>query len=360
MFLVKVDLQFFAGEKTEKATPKKKQDSRKKGQVAKSQDVTTALILLMVFLYFLFGAKQILQQMMKLLREAFQTYMLEEVTAERVFAMFKHLLPSIALAAGPVMLAAFVAALGANYMQVGILFSTESLQPKLEKINPISGAKRIFAVRALVELIKSTLKIMCIGAVTFFILWIHIEDVLNLSQKSIGDSLVVLSKLVFQMGLAASLMLLFLSLLDYLYQKFDFEKNIRMSKQDIKDEHKNIEGDPLIKSKIKQKQREMAMSRMMQEVTKADVVITNPTHYAIALKYDEEKMDAPYVVASGVDFIAQKIKGIAKSHEIIMVENRPLARALFDQTKVGDAVPEEFFKAVAEILAYVYRIQNKM
>jgi flagellar biosynthetic protein FlhB len=160
------------------------------------------------------------------------------------------------------------------------------------------------------------------------------------------------------MGLFASGALLFLSLLDYLYQKYDFEKNIRMSKQDLKDEFKNSEGDPLIKSKIKQKQREMAMRRMMQEVPNADVIITNPTHYAIALKYDEKKLDAPFVVAKGVDYVAQKIKYIAKENQVIMVENRPLARALYSQAEIGEAIPEEFFKAVAEILAYVYRTKN--
>jgi len=162
------------------------------------------------------------------------------------------------------------------------------------------------------------------------------------------------------MGIAASLVLLCVSMLDWMYQKFDYEKNLKMSKQDIKDEYKNSEGDPLIKSKIKQRQREMAMRRMMSEIPSADVVITNPTHYAIALKYDEENMDAPRVVAKGTDFIAQKIKMIAKEHDVIMVENRPLARAMYDQVEIGDPVPEEFFKAVAEILAYVYRIKRKI
>ncbi len=162
------------------------------------------------------------------------------------------------------------------------------------------------------------------------------------------------------MGIAAAIMLLLISILDYFYERYEYEKNLKMSKQDIKDEHKNAEGDPLIKSKIKQRQREMAMRRMMQEVPHADVVITNPTHYAIALKYDEKSMDAPRVVAKGTDFVAQKIKLIAKEHDVVMVENRPLARAMYDQVEIGDPVPEEFFKAVAEILAYVYRIKRKI
>lgn len=172
-------------------------------------------------------------------------------------------------------------------------------------------------------------------------------------MKTVGE-------LVALMGITASFVLLFISILDFLYQKFDYEKNLKMSKQDIKDEYKNSEGDPLIKSKIKQRQREMAMRRMMQEVPQADVVITNPTHYAIAIKYTDGEMDAPVVVAKGVDFIAQKIKLIAKENEIVTVENRPLARALYSDTEIGDRIPDQFFKAVAEVLAYVYRIQRKI
>ncbi|MDQ0245699.1 flagellar biosynthetic protein FlhB [Bacillus fengqiuensis] len=358
--MLRLNLQFFAGEKTEKATPKKRQESRKKGQVAKSQDVNTALVLLLIFLYFAFGAKTLLKQFMDLITHSYEQYLLLDLTEKNIMFILFDLLPEIAVAIGPIMLVALIGGIATNYMQIGFLFSTEALKPNLNKINPISGAKRIFSVRALVELLKSILKITLVGAVTFAILWLNRDEVLLLAQKGLMDGLIVLAKLVFQMGVAASIVLLFLSLLDYFYQKYDFEKSIRMSKQDIKDEHKNIEGDPQIKSKIKQKQREMAMSRMMQEVPNADVVITNPTHYAIALKYDEEKMDTPFVVACGVDYIAQKIKGIAQSHDIVMVENRPLARALYEQTDVGDPIPEEFFKAVAEILAYVYRIKNKV
>ncbi|HWO97870.1 MAG TPA: flagellar biosynthesis protein FlhB [Bacillus sp. (in: firmicutes)] len=358
--MLRLNLQFFAGEKTEKATPKKRQESRKKGQVAKSQDVNTALVLLLIFLYFSFGAKTLLKQFMDLIIHSYEEYLLLDVTEKNIMFVLFDLLPEIAVAIGPIMLVALIGGIVTNYMQIGFLFSTETLKPNLNKINPISGAKRIFSVRALVELLKSILKITLVGAVTFAILWFNRDEVLLLAQKGLMDGLIVLAKLVFQMGIAASIALLFLSLLDYLYQKYDFEKSIRMSKQDIKDEHKNIEGDPQIKSKIKQKQREMAMSRMMQEVPNADVVITNPTHYAIALKYDEEKMDTPFVVACGVDYIAQKIKGIAQNHDIVMVENRPLARALYEQTDVGDPIPEEFFKAVAEILAYVYRIKNRV
>ncbi|WP_071395324.1 flagellar biosynthesis protein FlhB [Bacillus tuaregi] len=358
MKLVTLDLQFFAGEKTEKATPKKRQDARKKGQVAKSQDVNTAVGLLAVFLFLLFGGPYLLSKLTSLLKHSFQVYMLMDLSEPSIHYILIELLKELALIIGPIMLVALTAGVAANYFQVGFLFSTEAIQMKLEKIDPIKGFKRIFSLRSVVEFLKSILKICIVGIITFLVIWISLNDILTLSQLSIGSAFAFLADLTVKMGLYAGSALLFLALLDYLYQKYDFEKNIRMSKQDIKDEYKNSEGDPLIKSKIKQKQREMAMSRMMQEVPNADVIITNPTHYAIALKYDETKYDAPYVVAKGVDFVAQKIKFVAKENEVITIENRPLARALYSQSEIGDVIPEEFFKAVAEILAYVYRTKQ--
>lgn len=357
---LRLDLQFFAGEKTEKATPKKRQDSRKKGQVAKSQDVTTAVSLLALFGFLFVGASFIGKGILHLFQHSLQYYLFMPVTEANLKVIVLEIMEQLIYILGPIMLVALLAGVAANYLQVGFLLTGEPLKPKLEKLDPIKGFKRIFAVRALVELLKSMLKISFVGAITFFILWVNIEEVLKLSFKSVGDALKTVGTLTLQMGAAASAALLFLALLDFLYQKYDFEKSIRMSKQDIKDEYKNIEGDPLIKSKIKQRQREMAMSRMMQEVPQADVVITNPTHYAIALKYDEEKSDAPVVVAKGVDYLAQKIKYIAGEGKVELVENRPLARALYDQAEIGQPIPEEFFKAVAEILAYVYRIKNKL
>ena len=355
-----LDLQLFAGEKTEKATPKKRQESRKKGQVAKSADVNTAFLLIFIFLLLLFIGGFMRDKMIDIFTHSFQEYLLINVTVESVHRLFLEILSEVAIVVGPIMLIAIVAGVAANLMQIGFLFSIESIQMKINKIDPIQGFKRIYSIRAIVEMLKSILKIIFVGAVTFTVIWLQLEEILLLSQLSVGSALVYLGKLTIQMGLSAAFALLFLSVLDYLYQKYDHEKNIKMSKQDIKDEYKKSEGDPLIKSKIKQKQREMAMQRMMQEVPKADVVITNPTHYAIALKYDEDKMDAPYVVAKGVDFVAQKIKELAKENSIATVENRPLARALYSQTEIGDAVPEEFFKAVAEILAFVYRLKQKV
>lgn len=359
--LVTLDIQFFAGEKTEKATPKKRQDSRKKGQVLKSQDVTSAIVLLAIFLYLTFMAGSMKDEMMSFFREIIAHNMtLETITISSVMEMYWDILKELAIIVVPIFAIAVIAAIAANFMQFGLLFTTETLKFDLKKIDPIKGLKRIVSLKAIVELLKSILKISFIGTTTFLILYLNIEDVLSLAHKTPGAALITVGKLVAYMGIAASLVLICIAILDYMYQKYDYEKNLRMSKQDIKDEYKNIEGDPLIKSKIKQRQREMSMRRMMQEVPQADVVITNPTHYAIALKYDEDAMDAPKVVAKGTDFVAQKIKLIAKENKVVMVENRPLARAMYDQVKINDRIPEDFFKAVAEVLAYVYRIKRKI
>ena len=359
--MLRVDLQFFAGEKTEKATDKKRQDSRKKGQVLKSQDVTSALVLVAVFACLWIASPFMRERFLLFFGHSFTEYVsLQQLDVAETMLIYREVLIQLAFILLPVMIIAVVAGIAGNLFQFGWLFTTEPLKFDLKKIDPIKGFKRIFSIRALVELVKSILKITLIGSVTFIVIWTNIEKVLSLAFKSEWDTLSVVARLTATMGITASITLLCIAVLDYFYQKYDYEKNLRMSKQDIKDEHKNTEGDPLIKSRIKQRQREMAMRRMMQEVPTADVVITNPTHFAIAIKYDEDEMDAPVVVAKGVDFIAQKIKLIAQEHEIVMVENRPLARSLYDQVEVEQEVPEQFFKAIAEVLAYVYRIQHKI
>ncbi|MDN4494259.1 flagellar biosynthesis protein FlhB [Ureibacillus aquaedulcis] len=359
--LLSLDLQFFAGDKTEKATPKKRQDARKKGQVLKSQDVTAAIVLLLLFLFLYFSGPMMIEGIFGFLHQAFEkNILIESVTADTVMQVYTDSLKEMALILLPFMAIAVVAGIAANFMQFGLLFTMEPLKLDLKKMDPIKGIKKIISVRAIVNLIKSLLKISFIGTVTTVIVWMNLEEVLSLSFQSPWDTLTTVAKLTGLMGIAASLTLVVIALIDYIYEKYEYEKQLKMSKQDIKDEYKNAEGDPKIKSKIKQRQREMAMRRMMQEIPNADVVITNPTHYAIALKYDDQNMEAPKVVAKGTDYVAQKIKLIAKENDVVMVENRPLARAMYDQVEIGQQVPEEFFKAIAEILAYVYRIKRKI
>jgi flagellar biosynthesis protein FlhB len=355
-----LDLQFFAEEKTEKATPQRRQESKRKGQVAKSQEVPAALIMLGVFLLLYFMGRDMLDQLLAIYRINFNQYIGWELTPQTIRTLFEEMTFQAFKIMLPIAVIAFAFGFLGNYIQIGSLFTTEPLKMKLERIDPIQGAKKIFSLRSLVQLVKSLVKIAIIATAAFGVLWLKKDELYLLSQKSIGHSLSFLGGLTFQMGLAVAIILLFLSILDYMYQKFEFEKGIRMSKQDIKDEMKKSEGDPLIKSKIKERQRQMSMNRMIQDLPKADVLITNPTHYAIALKYDQETMEAPMVIAMGKDHLALKIKEKAKEYRIVIMENKPLARALYHQVDIGDYVPEELFQAVAEVLAYVYRFKGKI
>lgn len=357
---VALDLQYFAEEKTEKATPKKRQDEREKGRVAKSQEVNTALLLLFAFFILALLGSFMKETMTSLYINSFMEYIHWDITANTLTSLVREIFTEMAKVIAPIMGIVLVAVILANVLQIGFLFTTEPIKFDLKKIDPIQGAKRIFSLRALVELLKSLLKIIFIGTITFAVIWFYKDDMMMVSLKSVEHSISFFGRVTITIGIAAALALLFLSIFDYAYQRYDYEKNMRMSKQDIKDEQKDIEGDPLIQSKIKEKQREVAMRRMMSEVPKADVVITNPTHYAVAIKYEEEKAIAPYIVAKGKDEIAHKIKEIAKAHDVITVENRHLARDLYETLDIGDVIPERFYQAVAEILAYVYQLENKV
>ena len=357
---LQLDLQFFSEEKTERATPRKREDERDKGRVAKSQDVNTAIILLFSFMILAVYGSFMKDHMENLYKQTFTQYIHWEVNYETVMQLVVEVFIHLAWIVVPIMAVTFIASVAANLLQIGFLFTTEPLKFDLKKLDPIQGAKRIFSIRALVELLKSLFKIVFVTSITFFIIWISKDDVMMLSFKTIHDAIAFFGRTTIVMGISAIIALLFLAILDYMYQKYDFEKNIRMSKQDIKDEHKDIEGDPLIKSKLQEKQREFAMRRMMSEIPTADVVITNPTHYAIALKYDDETASAPYIVALGKDDIALKIIEVAKAHDIATVENKPLARSLYETLDIGDIIPEKFYEAIAEILAFVYQLENRV
>ncbi|QHT46671.1 flagellar biosynthesis protein FlhB [Bacillus sp. SB49] len=361
MVYLQLDLQYFAAdEKTEKATPKKRKDTRKKGQVPKSQDVNTGFLLLLVFgvLYLTGGFMK--ETMTGMYEHAFTDYLYMDLTEERTASVFLEMTTEAAKVVAPVMGIAILAGLASNLLQVGVMFTSEPLKMDLKRLDPIKGAKRIFSARALVELLKSLLKISVIGIISFSVIWYYKDEMMLMSQKNVDAALAFFGTTTVIMGLVSALALLLLSVLDYTYQRYDHEKNIRMSKKDVKDEHKNIEGDPQIKAKIKEKQRQMAASRMMSEVPKADVIITNPTHYAIAIKYDEAQSSAPIVIAKGVDVLAMKIKEVAKANGVPAVENRPLARSLYQHAELDQPIDEQFYKAVAEVLAYVYQLEKKM
>jgi flagellar biosynthetic protein FlhB len=358
-FRLRMDLQLFAGEKTERATPKKRQESRNKGQVAKSAELTGSLILLGTLCCFMTLGPFFTQRVKALFGDTFINRLNMQVTDQNVLNLFTHYVVELFILLSPILAIVLVIALAANYVQVGWLFTVEPLKMKLSKLNPISGAKNIFSMRSMVEFVKTSLKLIVIGFLVYSVLISEKQHFLELAHVPIQEIFAFTADITIRLSLLVAAVLFILALADYMYQKYEYEKSLKMSKQDIKDEYKNTEGDPLIKGKIKERQRRMAMMRMMQEVPNADVVITNPTHFAVALKYDVTKMEAPTVVAKGQDYLALRIKEIARQNDVVTMENRPLARALYERTEIGDAVPGDLFQAVAEVLAYVYRLKGR-
>lgn len=351
-------LQRFAdGDKTEEPTAKKRQDAAKKGQVGKSQELSTAFVLLIGF----FVIKALWEQIYANIA-GYTIYIFghlnQNVDVENVIQLFIGMGVIFVNTAMPIMLAVMVVGLAVNFFQVGLNVSAEKIQPKFDNLNPINGVGRMFSKRSLVELVKSVLKIVVIG---FFIYNYLKDEIFTMPQfifYDLGTSLAKMSEIIFTLAFQVIGVIFVLAVLDFGYQKWQTTQDLKMTKQEVKDEFKQTEGDPQIKGKIRQKQRQMAMSRMMQEVPKADVIVTNPTHFAVALKY-EKGMTAPVVVAKGADFVAQKIKSIGRENDVPLVENRPLARALYASTEVGDSVPRELYQSVAEVLAYVYRLKHR-
>lgn len=359
-YLLILNLQQFADEKTEKATPKKREESRKKGQVARSNEINTALVLLFSFLILKFFGPYMGKGILGIFNTGFSEYILWEANENNLRIIGNDMLFSSFLVVLPVMIIAIVAGITANLVQVGFMVTTDPLKMKLEKINPLKGLKRMFSVRSIVELLKSIFKISAISIVASLSLWFERETIFHLNRLEIFEIVTFISYLSVEIGWRVAILLLIFSIPDYVYQKYDHEKSIRMSKKDIKDEYKRSEGDPRIKGKRREIQRKMAVQRMMSNVPKADVVITNPTHFSVAIQYDADTMTSPIVVAKGIDQTAMKIREIAEEHDIPLVENKPLAQTLYRTIEIGDAIPEDLFQAVAEILAYVYKLKGKI
>ena len=350
------DLQRFAGEQTEDPTSKKRADARKKGQVARSQELNSGFVLLVGF----FGLK-LLWDSIYVSIATYTTYVFtnlnQTVDTENILRIFIGIVMILAKTAFPIMIFIMLIGLVINFFQVGLNFNTESIEFNLDKLNPINGFGRIFSKRSLVELVKSFFKILVIGF--FLYRFIH-EQILAMPQFMFFDlttSLTLVAEIIFRMAFIVIGVIMIMAVMDYGYQKWQTTQDLKMTKQEVKDEMKQTEGDPQIKGKIRQKQRQMAMARMMKEVPKADVIITNPTHYAVALSY-EQGMVAPTVIAKGQDLVAQRIKEIGREARVPIIENKPLARTLFAAVQVGDSVPQELYQAVAEVLAYVYRLKH--
>ncbi len=356
------DLQFFAQDpdKTEEATPRRKQEARKKGQVPRSTELNSVLVLLALFVILNFFGRWFYKELINYVEQYLSPGELNTELSDSNLGdlLIRHGTMFLRLFL-PLGLGALLTGLVINFIQVGAMFTLEPLKPKFSKLNPIAGLQRLFSARGFVELAKSIIKLAIVAYFAYSTIREHLFLFLDMVRQTPFDVAMAVWRIIYQVAVKICVFLLVLAILDYLYQRWEFRKSLRMTKREVKDEYKQTEGNPQIKNKIRQRQREIAMRRMMQDVPKADVVITNPTHLAIALRYDSSKMAAPVVVAKGEGFIAQKIKEIAAANDVVLVENKPLAQAIYKTVDIGEAIPANLFQAVAEVLAYVYRLKRK-
>lgn len=345
-------------EKTEAPSDKKRHEAREKGNVAKSTEINSVFVLIISLAMLKITGPWILSELGNCITEFIGFTSDPSFSDQRLITMIQKSLILVFKISMPIAGAIALIGIVANIIQVGFLFTMKPLEPKLEKINPLSGLKRLFSLRSVVETAKNIAKLLIIGIVAYNTLESEFDKMLMLADASMTTIFSFTVATSYKIILRIALVLLIIAVFDYAYQRYDNEKKLKMSKQELKEERKQLDGDPQIKSRIRSLQREMARRRMMEKVPEATVVITNPTHLAIALKYDPKVNDAPVVVAKGKLAVAAKIKAIAKENNVPVVEDKPLARAMYDKIEIGFPIPMEFFTAVAEILAYVFRLKK--
>ncbi len=349
---------FASDDKTEEATPKKKSEARKKGQIPKSKEIGLAFTLLAITITLLSIGGYAENEMKNTMVTFLNNYITMALTYESIQKITIITVWRVAIIFLPIVVPIMLIGILVNFLQTGGLITGEPLKPDFSKLNPINGFKRMFSMRSLMELLKDSAIIIVIGYVGVKYVISNYTYILTLGDLNPAGVMAAVGNLAIGIFFRITIIMIIIAIIDYLYQRFQFNKDLRMSKQEIKEEYKQDEGDPQIKGKIKQKQREMAMKRMMQEVPKSTVVVTNPTHIAIALSY-EKGQNAPTVVAKGADHVAIKIKQIAKNNEVPIIENKPLARLMYEEVEIDDEIPAEMYQAVAEILAIVFKINNK-
>ncbi|WP_304221953.1 flagellar biosynthesis protein FlhB [Gracilinema caldarium] len=358
-----IDLQWFAAEdegRTEEPSEYKIRKAREEGRVAKSQELVGSLGLLLPTLTLIFLGPSLFRTSLEMFRFFFtRINETESIFNGTFFMAFISYFLRLAL---PVISVAMISGIIANLVQTGFLFTTKPLVPKFSKIVPRLGQyfqRTLFSVEGLFNFAKSVVKIAIIGIVSYVIISSKIEQLARLQTATLWKGFTTIAGLTAQLLIIASLLLLGLSIPDYLFQRWQYMESLKMTKQEVKEERKMYEGDPLIKSRLRQRMRELLSRNMAANVPKADVVITNPTHYAVALEWNKETMPAPMVSAKGVDEVAQRIKEIAKEHGVPIVENKPLARALYAEVEIGDIIPETYYQAIATVLAHVYKINEE-
>lgn len=369
--LIEYDLQFFAedangAEKSEEPTAKKLDDARKEGQVAKSQEIATAFSLLAFFLLLRFGYgflgenfENIFSRVYNSIPNVARTYD-GHLPISYISSILINALLTMMFICAPFFIVGFLVAFLCDLIQVGYKPTTKPLQPKLSKLNPVSGMKKIFSTRKLFELFKSIFKLVIMAVVILTYFPGRKESIFLLYDMPLKQAIGLMGNFIIELGLRIAVYYMILAVVDLIYQRRKFHKDMMMTKQEVKDEYKNSEGNPEVKAAQKRRMMQASRRRMMQQLPQADVVITNPTHFAVAIKYDAEVSDAPIVIAKGADYMAQKIKEVARENDVEIVENKPLARMLYANVEVGEMVPPELYKAVAEVLAYVYHLKGKM
>lgn len=370
-YLLDYNLQFFAkdgpgGEKTEPATQKKLDDARKDGNVAKSKDLVSALSMTLCFVILSITVGNIGKGFMELFAESyngiptFANPNVDEINNNTVTSVLLDMFLKGFITVIPIFAVAMLIGFIGDLVQVKWKITSKPLQPKFNKINPLQGFKRMFSMQSLMNFAKSVALVIIIIFVVFQTIKDDYNILFNLYEVSLMEALGLIGDVVFELAIKISVIYMFVGVADYVYHKMKFKNDMMMTKQEVKDEYKQSEGDPQIKGQIRQRMRQASQRRMMQDVPKADVVITNPTHFAVALMYQSGVTEAPIVVAKGEDYLAQKIKEKAKESGVEIVENKPLARALYSNVDIGEQIPEELYQAVAEVLAYVYGLHNKI
>jgi len=343
-------------ERTERATPKRRRETRKKGQVALSKEVSSAFVLLSSLSIFYFAGPWMFSKIIFLMQETYRNIDTLDLSSSSFHLLIIDVMRQFILIISPLLCAIMVTGIISNVVQTGFLFSTEAISFKLSKINPINGLKRLYSLRSLVELVKSLTKITLVGGIAFFLIKSRYDNLLGLIQLDVLDIFTFIGSEASLIGFYTFGFLLVLAIFDYLFQRWHYEKDLKMTKQEVKEEMKHTEGDPKIKARIRSIQQEMSRNRMMAMVPDATVVITNPSHLAVALKYDTNNMLAPKVIAKGAGIIAKKIKDIAIENNIPVVEEKNIARVLYKTVDINSYIPIELYHAVAEVIAYVYKL----
>ncbi len=348
-----------SSEKTEEPTGKRLGEARSKGNIPQSPDLSVAVCLLVSFvlLYFVgmstyHGLHTTMETTLQnLFRKDLTISIIMDVATEQIYEMAKLLIPILG--------GLVITALATAYLQTGFLFTTEPLKPNLAKLNFVANIKNLFSPKTFVKLLFSVVKLFVVSMVAYFYIKRESSNIMGALDFDLQQLLGMIAKLMYGLALRVASALLILAIMDFMYQKWQYKRGLRMSKEEVKEERKQSEGDPLIKGKVRSLQRQMAMKRMMSAVPRADVVVTNPTHYAVAIQYDSAAMKAPKVIAKGADLIAKRIKEIAKEHKIPLVEDKPLAQTLYKTVDLDKEIPQKLYYAVAKVLSYVYQMKKK-